>query len=163
MKLTSLAGKFPRLVLAYAAVGIVVLAASAGLYYLTGYIYRNAQVIVGGELMVDNGKVYHSLYTEELIWHAVAALLIVTAWHLMSDRLPDEVNRIGWFLTSRRVNVIAGILFIFAGLGLLFGKSGLDPVTVFVVLLDLALVSAVVLRVVWREIYLWQVRHGRQP
>ena len=155
-----LSGKFPRLVLAYALVAIAILVAHTGLRYLTGYVHRNGQVWIGGRLMVDHGRVYHSLYTGQLIWHALAAFFIVSAWHLSSDQSADSPKRFAWFLTSRRVNIIAGILFIFGGLGFVFGKSTPDPVQDSIVLLDFGVVVAVALRVICRGIYRWRFQHS---
>jgi hypothetical protein len=110
--------------------------------------------------MVDHGRVYHSLYTGQLVWHALAAFFIVTAWHLRSDQFPAGAKGFAWFLTSGRVNIVAGTVFIFAGLGLVFGKAPPDPVQDSIYLFDLALVVAVALRVVCREIYSWRSRHS---
>lgn len=155
-----LSGRFSRLVLAYALVAVAVLVAHTGLRYLTGYFYRNGKVWIGGRLMVDHGRVYHSLYTGQLVWHALATFFIVTVWHLTSDQSADSSKRFAWLLTSRRVNIIAGVLFIFGGLGLVFGKSTPDPVQDSIVFLDFAVVVLVVLRVICRGIYSWRFKHS---
>jgi len=107
--------------------------------------------------MVDHGRVYHSLYTEQLLWHVAAVLLAVTVWHLKSEA-PLAGGRLAWFLLSPRVNMIAGISFIFGTLGL--AQKG-EFVVEEIYVADAVIVQLVVLRVIVREIYRATQKFGR--
>jgi len=154
-----LSGRLARLLRDYVAVILLALAAHAGLFYLTGVRNQDTTVWIYRTLMVDHGKVYHSLYTGQLLWHVAAVLLAVTVWHLKSEA-PLAGGRLAWFLLSPRVNMIAGIAFIFGTLGL-YDKGGpltdLDEIYVA----DAVFVLLVVLRVIVREIYRATQKFGR--
>jgi len=152
-----LSGRLARLLRDYIVVILLALAAHAGLFYLTGVRNQNSTVWVYRELMVDHGKVYHSLYTGQLLWHVAAVLLAVTVWHLKSEA-PLAGGRLAWFLLSPRVNMIAGISFIFGTLGL-SDKGGFGVREIYGA--DAVIVLLVVLRVIVREIYRATQKFGR--
>ncbi len=152
-----LSGRLARLLRDYIVVILLALAAHAGLFYLTGVRNQNSTVWVYRELMVDHGKVYHSLYTWQLLWHVAAVLLAVTVWHLKSEA-PLAGGRLAWFLLSPQVNMIAGISFIFGTLGQL-DKGGFSVREIYVA--DEVIVLLVVLRVIVREIYRATQKFGR--
>ena len=143
--------RFAKLLAAYCVVAFTTLLAHLFLKWLTGVAHRNDAIWFGRQLMVDHGIAYRSLYTGALILHVVPAVIAVTIWFLISDRAFSG-DRYMWFLTSRRVNAIALVMFAFAALSA-FQKGGWqDPVESGIAALDIVVVIAFFARIVLREV-----------
>jgi hypothetical protein len=149
--------RFAKLLVAYCVIAVTTLLAHLCFTWLTGVVHLNDKIWIGRQLMVDQGIVYRSLYTEALILHVIPTVIAVTIWFLMSDRAVSS-DRYTWFLTSRRVNAIALVLFAFAALGA-FQKGGPgDRVERAIAVVDMIVVVAFFLRIVLRM----ERQHGEQ-
>ena len=142
-----------RLTLAYGAIILAAVLADRILRLATAWIHPNATVIVDGVTVVYHGIARSSLYRDELVWYTAMCLLLATIAVLMhddSDALQQPLRR---FLTSRKVNMMVGTLFIFCALGLTFSKAVPDPILNALTVVNLVVIGLIVVRVLMREVY----------
>ena len=147
--------KLKKLLAAYVLLLILVVCGYYSSLWLTGVTHPHSIVIHSEEIMVEYGHTYRSLYTGELIFYALMFFFMISIWILHSDKYSDFDGPIDYFLASKKMNIISGVLFSFAGIGIvLTGKTVPDPVLDFLTIFNLSLVFLVVLRFFIKEVYL---------
>lgn len=154
--------KLSKLVLAYALLLVVIFSGHYASIWLTGVTYPNTIVGDSQGTVVEYGHAFRSLYRGEHIYYSVMLIVLVSIWILHSEKYSEFTGAIDYILASKKINIISGVIFVFAGIGVvLTGKTVPDPVLDFLTKLNLSLVVLVALRFVVKEAYLFVKKRGK--
>ena len=163
--------KLRRLLVAYCLVAATAFVAYHGSKWLTGKLHPHSTLsrgrmvtsegrrVIEEERMVEEGKVNFSLYGEQVWWYSTMLFFLATVWALREDDRTAYESTWEYLLTSKKVNMMVGVLFIFATLGLLFGKGGhvVDPVVIALLLFSPMALAVIFARFIARGIYLRRI------
>lgn len=146
--------------------GFILLLAFISYYllkWLSGEIYSTSIIIVQGKTAIEKGNVYSFLYLNELIWYTIMLLLLSTIWILKKDDRKNYNSKIQYFLISKKMNVIVGVIFIFSALGLTFSKTIPDPIIDILTYFNLTIIALIIIRFILKEIYLRKRKQLGRP
>ena len=147
-----------RLLVAYGLVVVTALVAYHGSKWLTGKLHPHSGLSIGGKRVVEEGKVQFSLYGEQVWWYSIMLFFLATVWALREDDRNAYESTWHYLFTSKKVNMMVGVLFIFAALGLVFAKTALvDPVVTAVHLFNLTALAVIFVRFIAKESYLRRI------
>ena len=148
--------RLKRLLVAYGLAGVTALVAYHGSIWLSGKLHPHSTFSIGGKRVVEEVQV--SLYGEEVWWYSIMLFLLATVWALREDDGTAYKSRWEYLFTSKKLNTMVGVLFIFAALGLVFSKTAqFDPVVTAVFLFNLTTLAVIFVRFIARETYLRRI------